>query len=1140
MSHSAMPATIEHTASQRSSVGLPAAAAAVQEEHLETSPQPQLTMLQSLGSIPGVSAAATVHAGRTSEDSEENVDVGDGQEEDVKQIGGGGEVGRIIAAEHTDQMDNKTEEVGLRKEEEMELNAKSAGERSDSMPEIGLVDHVFRAGDKVLAIRNQVARNALAPTDNLNEHVSEGGVGTVPVSEFLKWKTTGSEHIGTLIGKRFMGKMYLGQVVAWNTGEDSGLQKYKVIFHDNDVHAIELPDVISCKDNVTPRLQSAKNLHALCGYVSRWQAVYGRLVKQKQKSSEGAEAGAKEESQWFPATVKAVKGDGFFFVSWQDGYALDRTKCTFELRHLPSKLKDLCEGSKQIPDDTELKEAVNVRSEMPEIGLTKDMNDEPEYAIGTCVRMLFDDGVWYRGWVKKFHHRSNKYTVEFEDGDQQQTHLPGEDVEPLDAKMKEAARLHNMVEPQIGQMLFLYWSGMGRYTGSVSKRHNQGKFLATFCDGDKVLLTRTEVVFGSKIFHDVFMRGNDTVPCACGRAQCRTYFDDQGNFNEDMEVDKSMNKQMPQELESSMKLHGKQREQGEEETARNETKGQKRECGEGAAEAALNELCCCKSGKLFRDCHFLQIQKRESGDRANGSKDDQEGRANKKIRGPTVRGDKTQARDVKRASEGDGTVLEASQEEAGAVQKLGLKCGDFDQPRSKTQEMEAVQDEKRSETKTCNEAGAYGPEVLQGKVDIYWSLEKRWFRGIIDKFNPKTGKHHVRYDDGDKRWYDLQTLGKELRWVKDKPDTPETAKKQDSDEMALDTLIDKQINPKVEIGVTLHGKQREQGEEETARNETKGQKRECGEGAAEAALNELCCCKSGKLFRDCHFLQIQKRESGDRANGSKDDQEGRANKKIRGPTVRGDKTQARDVKRASEGDGTVLEASQEEAGAVQKLGLKCGDFDQPRSKTQEMEAVQDEKRSETKTCNEAGAYGPEVLQGKVDIYWSLEKRWFRGIIDKFNPKTGKHHVRYDDGDKRWYDLQTLGKELRWVKDKPEKQEKVRKEKRKRRVPEKNVCYEEGDGEIYEKSDGDCSLRAAAAILIQADSNDDRLVKNDKYKHRRRIKVVSDSDNDSDYEHSRSSKARHGTFLGNKGDEENGSDEGKFSTGAAAHDGDKDV
>ena len=96
------------------------------------------------------------------------MDVGDGQEEDVKQIGGGGEVGRIIAAEHTDQMDNKTEEVGLRKEEEMELNAKSAGERSDSMPEIGLVDHVFRAGDKVLAIRNQVARNALAPTDNLN------------------------------------------------------------------------------------------------------------------------------------------------------------------------------------------------------------------------------------------------------------------------------------------------------------------------------------------------------------------------------------------------------------------------------------------------------------------------------------------------------------------------------------------------------------------------------------------------------------------------------------------------------------------------------------------------------------------------------------------------------------------------------------------------------------------------------------------------------------------------------------------------------------------------------------------------------------------------------------------------------------
>jgi len=40
-----------------------------------------------------------------------------------------------------------------------------------------------------------------------------------------------------------------------------------------------------------------------------------------------------EKEEWFAATVKEVKSSGFYFLSWNDGYLLDRTKCAFELRY---------------------------------------------------------------------------------------------------------------------------------------------------------------------------------------------------------------------------------------------------------------------------------------------------------------------------------------------------------------------------------------------------------------------------------------------------------------------------------------------------------------------------------------------------------------------------------------------------------------------------------------------------------------------------------------------------------------------------------------------------------------------------------------------------------------------------------------
>jgi len=43
-------------------------------------------------------------------------------------------------------------------------------------------------------------------------------------------------------------------------------------------------------------------------------------------------------------------------------------------------------------------------------------------------------GVWYAGRVSKFDARSKKYTVEFEDGDTQETRIPDKDVRVLPDK----------------------------------------------------------------------------------------------------------------------------------------------------------------------------------------------------------------------------------------------------------------------------------------------------------------------------------------------------------------------------------------------------------------------------------------------------------------------------------------------------------------------------------------------------------------------------------------------------------------------------------------------------------------------------------------------------------------------------------
>lgn len=54
---------------------------------------------------------------------------------------------------------------------------------------------------------------------------------------------------------------------------------------------------------------------------------------------------------------------------------------------------------------------------------------DQEHEVGTHVRVLFDDGLWYPGVLTEFKTLTKKYTVQFDDGDEMDLRIPDKDVE---------------------------------------------------------------------------------------------------------------------------------------------------------------------------------------------------------------------------------------------------------------------------------------------------------------------------------------------------------------------------------------------------------------------------------------------------------------------------------------------------------------------------------------------------------------------------------------------------------------------------------------------------------------------------------------------------------------------------------------
>ena len=49
-----------------------------------------------------------------------------------------------------------------------------------------------------------------------------------------------------------------------------------------------------------------------------------------------------------------------------------------------------------------------------------------------------------------------------------------------------------------------------------------------------------------------------------------------------------------------------------------------------------------------------------------------------------------------------------------------------------------------------------GDELINMRVKIYWE-DKKWYKGVVYRYNKLNDKHYIRYDDGDEKSYKLKT-----------------------------------------------------------------------------------------------------------------------------------------------------------------------------------------------------------------------------------------------------------------------------------------------------------------------------------------------------------------------------------------------
>ena len=65
-------------------------------------------------------------------------------------------------------------------------------------------------------------------------------------------------------------------------------------------------------------------------------------------------------------------------------------------------------------------------------------------------------------------------------------------------------------------------------------------------------------------------------------------------------------------------------------------------------------------------------------------------------------------------------------------------------------------DNEQDDNASCGYDSDCDPsEIVGQRVCVKWPVGQGWFEGVCDEYDKSTGRHHIRYDDGDQRWYFL-------------------------------------------------------------------------------------------------------------------------------------------------------------------------------------------------------------------------------------------------------------------------------------------------------------------------------------------------------------------------------------------------
>jgi hypothetical protein len=401
----------------------------------------------------------------------------------------------------------------------------------------------------------------------------------------------------------------------------------------------------------------------------------------------------------------------------------------------------------------------------------------------------------------------------------------------------------------------------------------------------------------------------------------------------------------------------------------------KEERGASAGVKMARALCVCKSGKLFEECHGLTTARRKKGmtsaDDAMAESSDRKKDSHERLSTMSVLELKAYARQQEQVQAHDELVLARADERRGpASHDAGMSKNQAGGREMKSGPGGSSQIKNfRSDEKTSKEMGheAHGTSTSDTAVE-----GSQRARGGGD-----AGKEDVCGVEGGQ------------------------------DKSKNEGLTDKK--PVVGVRAEAEPVSGVKGAQKAQKKESGGNGRQGSERAATRPLDDVGSKDLGGLLMKMAKSVIYREEKGkaskeracekDRSGnrkGSTDDvisSRSGMSQQLLSDSHNGedDKPRKKESKKSHSRDESTREDHASNGGVCSSCGIHgcvCNGLQQlrdSRGHDKEKESAKDKK-------SKSGRHEPyreEALRHTVEVYWSFEKTWFRGVIDKYDSKTGR-------------------------------------------------------------------------------------------------------------------------------------------------------